>query len=84
MPIVRTDTTALIDVLDRVLDKGIVIDAWTCVSAAGIDLLTITTRVMVASFDTYLAYATPTARLPAVAARPPGRAAAPHRRPGGG
>ena len=42
-----------IDVLDRVLDKGIVIDAWVRLSLVGIDLLTVEARVVVASIDTY-------------------------------
>src|SRR5207302_9735941 len=49
--------TSLIDVLDRVLDKGIVIDAWVRISLVGIDLITIEARVVVASIDTYLRYA---------------------------
>src|SRR4029450_12304511 len=40
--------------LDRVLDKGIVIDAWVRVSLVGIDLITVEARVVVASIDTYL------------------------------
>ena len=44
--------TSLIDVLDRVLDKGIVIDAWVRVSLVGIDLITVEARVVVASIDT--------------------------------
>ena len=48
--------TSLIDVLDRVLDKGIVIDAWVRISLVGIDLITIEARVVVASIDTYLKY----------------------------
>jgi gas vesicle structural protein len=48
--------TSLIDVLDRVLDKGIVIDAWVRVSVVGIDLITVEARVVVASIDTYLKY----------------------------
>src|SRR4051812_17227384 len=48
--------TSLIDVLDRVLDKGIVIDAWIRVSLVGIDLITVEARVVVASIDTYLKY----------------------------
>jgi len=48
--------TSLIDVLDRVLDKGIVIDAWVRVSLVGIDLVTVEARVVVASIDTYLKY----------------------------
>jgi gas vesicle structural protein len=49
--------SSLIDVLDRVLDKGIVIDAWVRVSVVGIDLITIEARVTVASIETYLKYA---------------------------
>ncbi len=49
--------SSLIDVLDRVLDKGIVIDAWVRVSLVGIDLITVEARVVVASIDTYLRYA---------------------------
>jgi hypothetical protein len=48
---------SLIDVLDRVLDKGIVIDAWMRLSLAGIQLLNVETRVFVASIETYLRYA---------------------------
>ena len=47
----------LIDVLDRVLDKGIVIDGWGRVSVAGIDLIEIDAWVVVASIQTYLNYA---------------------------
>ena len=49
--------TSLIDVLDRVLDKGIVIDAWVRVSLVGIDLITVEARIVIASIDTYLKYA---------------------------
>src|SRR5918994_5738850 len=49
-------TTSLIDVLDRVLDKGIVIDAWVRVSLVGIDLITVEARVVVASIETYIKY----------------------------
>ena len=45
---------SFIDVLDRVLDKGIVIDAWIRISLVGIDLITVEARVVVASIDTYL------------------------------
>jgi hypothetical protein len=48
--------TSQIDVLDRVLDKGIVIDARVRVSLVGIDLITVEARVVVASIDTYLKY----------------------------
>jgi hypothetical protein len=48
---------SLIDVLDRILDKGIVIDAWVRISLVGIDLITVEARIVVASIDTYLKYA---------------------------
>ena len=48
---------SLIDVLDRVLDKGIVIDGWGRVSVIGIDLIGIDAWVVVASIQTYLQYA---------------------------
>jgi hypothetical protein len=58
MPVERAPGgTSLIDVLDRVLDKGIIIDAWVRVSLVGIDLVTVEARVVVASIDTYLRYA---------------------------
>ena len=44
----------MIDILDHVLDKGIVIDAWVKVQLVGIDLLTVEARVLVASIETYL------------------------------
>jgi hypothetical protein len=57
MPVERAaGGTSLIDVLDRVLDKGIVIDAWVRVSLVGIDLITVEARVVVASIETYLKY----------------------------
>src|SRR5437763_15035462 len=68
--------TSLIDVLDRILDKGIVIDAWVRISLVGIDLITVEARVVVASIDTYLRYAeamgitAPVARPPAIGAAP--------------
>jgi gas vesicle structural protein len=50
---------SVIDVLDRVLDKGIVIDAWVRVSLVGIDLVTVEARVVVASIATYLQFSGP-------------------------
>jgi hypothetical protein len=47
----------LIDVLDRVLDKGIVIDGWARMSVIGIDLIGLETNIVVASIETYLRYA---------------------------
>jgi hypothetical protein len=58
MAIAFADTGGnVIEVLDRVLDKGIVIDAWVRLSLVGIDLLTVEVRVVVASIATYLHYA---------------------------
>src|SRR3989442_15028317 len=57
MAVERTPSgSSLIDVLERVLDKGIVIDAWVRVSLVGIDLVTVEARIVVASIDTYLKY----------------------------
>jgi hypothetical protein len=76
MPVERAaGGTSLIDVLDRVLDKGIVIDAWVRVSLVGIDLITVEARVVVASIDTYLKYseavgAATTASRPALENKP--------------
>jgi gas vesicle structural protein len=65
MPVERASSgTSLVDVLDRVLDKGIVIDAWVRVSLVGIDLITVEARVVVASIDTYLKYAEVVSQVP--------------------
>lgn len=66
MPVERAapSGTSLIDVLDRVLDKGIVIDAWVRVSLVGIDLITVEARVVVASIETYLKYSEAVAQIP--------------------
>lgn len=47
----------LLELVDRILDKGIVIDAWARISVLSIELLTIEARVVVASVETYLRYA---------------------------
>jgi hypothetical protein len=59
----------LAEVINTILDKGIVIDAWVKVSLVGIEILTIQARVVVASVDTYLRYAEAVA-LTATAAQP--------------
>ena len=60
MAVERTSTgSSLIEVLDRVLDKGIVIDAWVRLSLVGIDLVTVEARVVVASIATYLQFSGP-------------------------
>lgn len=51
------DTSSLAEVIDRILDKGIVIDAFVRVSLVGIELLAIEARVVIASVDTWLKYA---------------------------
>ncbi len=77
MPVERAaGGTSLVDVLDRVLDKGIVIDAWVRVSLVGIDLITVEARVVVASIDTYLKYAEAVGQV-ATSARPALEAGAP-------
>src|SRR3990167_9878757 len=52
-----TDSSSLAEVVDRILDKGIVIDVWAKVSLVGIELLSIEARVVIASVETYLKYA---------------------------
>ncbi|NQT18961.1 MAG: gas vesicle structural protein GvpA [Planctomycetes bacterium] len=51
------DSSSIAEVVDRILDKGIVIDAWVRVSLVGIELLTVEARVVIASVETYLKYA---------------------------
>ena len=48
---------SLLEVLDRILDKGIVIDAFVRLSLVGIEFMTIEARVVISSVDTYLKYA---------------------------
>ncbi len=50
-------SNSLVEVLDRVLDKGIVVDVWARVSLVGIEILAVEARVVVASVETYLKYA---------------------------
>ncbi|MCJ7620606.1 MAG: gas vesicle structural protein GvpA [Anaerolineae bacterium] len=62
-------SSSLAEVVDRILDKGIVIDAWVRISLVGIELLAIEARIVVAGVDTYLKYAEAVG-LTAVAAAP--------------
>ena len=55
--------SSLADVLDVVLDKGIVIDAYVRVALVGIEILTVDARVVIASVDTYLRFAEAVQRL---------------------
>jgi gas vesicle structural protein len=59
----RPSSSGLADVIDTILDKGLVIDAYVRVSLVGIELLTIDARVVVASVDTYLRFAEAANRL---------------------
>jgi len=56
-------SSSLVEVLDRVLDKGVVIDVWARVSVVGIELLTVEARIVVASVDTFLHYAEEIAKI---------------------
>ncbi|MEU6079389.1 gas vesicle protein GvpJ [Streptomyces sp. NPDC047108] len=53
----RPSSSGLVDVVDLILDKGLVIDIYIRVSLVGIELLTIDARIVVASVDTYLRFA---------------------------
>src|SRR5207253_3883088 len=55
--------SGLADVLDVILDKGLVIDAYVRVSMIGIEVLTIDARIVIASVDTYLRFAEAVNRL---------------------
>jgi gas vesicle structural protein len=59
----RPKPSGLADVLEIILDKGIVIDAYVRVSLVGIELLTVDARIVVASVDTYLRFAEAVNRL---------------------
>jgi hypothetical protein len=50
-------SSSLVEVIDRILDKGVVVDAWVRVSLVGIELLVIEARIVVASVETYMKYA---------------------------
>ncbi|MGI8335897.1 gas vesicle protein GvpJ [Actinomadura scrupuli] len=62
-PVERSTGGGLADVVDLILDKGLVIDAFVRVSLVGIELITIDARIVVASVDTYLRFAEATNRL---------------------
>ncbi len=56
-------SSSLADVIDTILDKGLVVDAYVRLSLVGIELLTVDARVVVASVDTYLRFAEAVNRL---------------------
>lgn len=51
------DSSGLAEVLDRILDKGVVVDVWARVNLVGIEILTVEARVVIACVDTFLHYA---------------------------
>jgi hypothetical protein len=59
----RPSPSSLADVLDTILDKGLVIDIYVRVSLVGIEILTIDARIVIASIDTYLRFAEAVNRL---------------------
>src|SRR3982074_1485533 len=59
----RSSSAGLVDVLDVLLDKGLVIDIFLRVSLVGIELLTVDARIVIASVDTYLRFAEAVNRL---------------------
>jgi gas vesicle structural protein len=63
MVTVAPDASSLAEVLDRILDKGVVIDVWARVSLVGIEILTVESRVVVASVDTFLHYSEEMAKI---------------------
>ena len=50
-------SSSLVEAIDRILDKGIVIDAWARVSLVGIELLAVEARVVASGVETFLKYA---------------------------
>jgi len=64
--------SGLADVLDVILDKGLVIDAFVRVSVIGIEILTIDARIVIASVDTYLRFAEAVNRLDLAQSQPAG------------
>ena len=65
----RPRPSGLADVIEMILDKGIVIDAYVRVSLIGIEILTIDARIVIASVDTYLRFAEAVNRLDIAAGR---------------
>jgi hypothetical protein len=59
----RPSPSGLADVIELILDKGLVIDAYVRVSLVGIEILTIDARIVIASVDTYLRFAEAVNRL---------------------
>ncbi len=57
------DASSLAEVLDRILDKGVVVDIWARISLVGIEILTTESRIVIASVDTFLHYSEEMAKI---------------------
>ena len=68
------DASGLAEVLDRILDKGMVVDIWARVSLVGIEILTVEARVVIASVDTFLHYAEEITKIEQTAIAAPAKA----------
>src|ERR687888_1933894 len=70
-PVRKTaEAASLAELVDVILDKGIVIDVWTRVSVLGLELLTVEARMVVTSVETYLRYAEAIAHITPAAPTP--------------
>jgi hypothetical protein len=70
----RRDDSSLADVVDLILDKGMIIDIFVRVSLLGLEILTLDIRIVVASVDTFLQFAEATNRLDVYGREKHGRA----------
>src|SRR5947199_1610055 len=70
--VARSSSSGLYDVLELILDKGLVVDVFVRVSLIGIEILTIDARIVIASVDTYLRFAEAVNRLDLMASETQG------------
>ena len=70
--VARSSSSGLYDVLELILDKGLVIDVFVRVSLIGIEILTVDARIVIASVDTYLRFAEAVNRLDLMESDPQG------------
>ena len=59
----RPDTSSLAEVLDRILDRGVIVDLWIRVSLVGVEMITVELRIVTGSVDTFLHYAREVSRI---------------------
>ncbi|WP_084383942.1 gas vesicle structural protein GvpA [Halalkalicoccus paucihalophilus] len=52
----RPSTSSLAEILDRILDKGIVVDLWDRISVLGLELITVEAHLVISSIETFLHY----------------------------